>query len=227
MIALSLSALFACAGGVAQADTIINAHVNDATLRDTDDDNAGNSVLTSGTTIAVGEWSNGADANEQRFWLPFELTAADRTAIAGASSITLDLSLTLLQNVDSFTVDLYGLADRTSSAAVAGDFEAAASPPLTNNAFTGASITGRHHFDVTGFVQTEAAKLNSVIVFRLQIDPDLPNTDSLINNFTFAAQNHGTESLRPTLTVTTAIPAPAALPAGLVMLGTLIMRRRR
>jgi hypothetical protein len=205
LIPMALFVLLLAAG--VQADTIIAASANDAALRDVDGDDRGDNLFVRGGMIAVGESNNTADEMEMRFWLPFELTAKQRTAIAAGLRVDLDLTLREVKNAAGFTVDLYGLADRVVSAASAGDYEAPA-VLLVREALNPGSAPGRYHFDVTDFVKAEAAKAGSVIVFRLQANPaSLPNDNKVIDNFVFAAQERDTAAQRPTLTVSTTAAA--------------------
>jgi hypothetical protein len=186
-------------GGLAQ-QPVIQDDPSDVEIFDYNGDNLGDLPRSSGSSIQiVGE--NGTDGFEHRAFFPFSLTGDQRAAIANAQSITLDLQLFRATNVAGFQVDIYGLPDRIGVAPVASDFEAAASL-LIQGAMVGESLPGRFSFAVTDFVKTEAARNStSVILFRLQISPDVPNGDGLFNQYIFVSGNSTTTTWRPTLTV--------------------------
>jgi hypothetical protein len=184
---------------------VVTANTNDADIFDFNGDNQGDLVWSaSGAIIIVGE--NGADGFEHRSIFPFALNQMERTAIANAQAITLDLQLFRATNVFGFQVDLFGLANRTTTVPTPTDFEAVAEN-VQSGAIVGQHPARRISFDVTEFAKTEAARGdNSVVVFRAQIAPDVPNGDSLFNQYIFVTADAPDAGQRPTLTVIPAAP---------------------
>jgi hypothetical protein len=190
-------------GSEALATTIVAASANNAALVDTNSDELGNSTfIPGGGRLAIGERNSAPPTTDEfRYWLPFDPTPADRKAVARAKLVMLEVQHDEKQNVSSFDIDVHGIPGRTSSGAVASDYQAASST-IVPDAWTSAVPLGRRSMDVTAFAKLQAALPNSVLAFRAQADPPglLPDGDGLRNNYIVPTQQNTNASLRPVLT---------------------------
>ena len=192
----------------------------------TDGNNDNNGDSTPGGSSSAYQVGEGAtDSGEARIWLPFSLTPSERASIANAQSITLDISLAIIDNATGFNLDIHGIGSRTDVNPTASDFQAA-STLLVDDAFTPTSDLGFASFDVTTFVRDQAAlSSDTIIAFRLQMDPNtLPNTNGALDRYVIRLADR-TDGNQPTLTVTP-IPEPSSV-ALLSLGGLLCMGRRR
>lgn len=204
---------------------VIYDTTNDAILIDNSGYSVGGNVQYGSLTIGEGT----SDINETRAWVPFALTEEQRTDIASAGSVRLSLRLSANNDTTGYTLDIIGLSGRTSDVAVADDYEAAGTVVVDDTLDGTSEAQKRYEFDVTQFVKEQAAIPDSVVVFRLQMDPDtLPNSDGQINNFTFnsydASQNKA--KFAPQLITGPAVPEPASLALLGLSVGGLMLRRR-
>ncbi len=228
LLRLFVFAAALCLPAVSFADTVVYIDANHARIIDTNADDLGDvAVGISATAVAIGETNNEtADQQEGRFWMPFAMSAAQRSEILNASSVHLSVYLTGKQNIANFNVDLIGLTNRTSTAAALSDYQAAGTV-LIDGAITPGSTLGQHTFDVTSFVQQEAAVAGSIIAFRMQIDPaTMPIVDGLKSNYIVYSLNAGQPVYRPQLIVA-GIPEPAGLGILSIAGGMIAMMRRR
>ena len=162
------------------------------------------------TSIAVGEGSDGDgvnDANQSRGWLPFVLASTERTAIATAGKVELQLFHNLQSNVPGVHVGLWGYEKRDSVFAVIGDYESTDTKQLVDSAVDENDSAGNFYkFDVTDFVKTEAGRSsNSAVIFQLRIKPT-PADDGLVSQYLFvsADNNYLDGARKPRLIITPA-----------------------
>lgn len=157
----------------------------DVVITDTNNDDKGDvRSADSATDLAVGENSN-ANHDERRAWIPFPLSATDRTQIAEAGVIVLGLKVRQAINTSGLNVAVYGLPNRTSADAIVSDFEASGTL-IASSAVPGSTLADSvYSIDVTDFVKAEAAKSSPVVCFRLQVNPNVPNAGTSQNCFFF------------------------------------------
>ncbi len=204
-LAVALGVLAVCLASVAEAGTIItiDAHTNNARLIDNGVDDQGDLAnVTSGSEIGVGENNGGTPSSDEgRWWLPFDITGYEQ-AIAEATSVRVSMQTNHKNNATGYQLDIHGYPNRTSTTPVPADYQAQANL-LVASAFTATTPDDvMQTFNVTDFVQAEAAAGNPLAVFRVQVAPEtLPNGDGARNNFIMRTAD-APAGQRPVLTIT-------------------------
>lgn len=184
--------------------TVLNISADNRTLIDTApaDGLGDNNVLPATQQVGIGENNGSPFTNENRYWMPFALTASDRTVIANAALVLAEVQLETKNNTAGYSLDLIGLS-RTSTVAVNSDFEAAG-VLATNSLLTNATPIGRTSGDVTAYAKAQAAAAGNIIALRAEMDDSaaaaVPN-GAPGNTFIISAQTHASAHRRPVLTV--------------------------
>ncbi len=223
----------------ANAAILILADPADRIIRDTTGDGVGNDLGSISFHLGqVGE-AGAADADDSRFFLPFDLTSEQIDAIeavpAVMDAITLNISLGVKSNVTDVAtdngpvdlyVDIYGFNNRTDVNAAVSDYQNTDVTLLFDRGITPESPNTWLSFDITDFAKDEIAAGNEILAFRFQINPSfaLPNSDGVFNRYLFHSADHATN--KPYIEV---IPEPStyALIAGAVLFGIALILRRR
>lgn len=153
---------------------------------DTNQDEIGETKIAGSKVFSMPIGETSVDVNEARVWLPFMLTADQKTAILGTNvSVMLSVCLTEKTATEDLTVSIRGVENRTSMP-VHQTVYALSSEELVPAALTNGSALGLHTFDVTDFVQEEALRADGIgFAFRMQMADStlLPNSNGVQNVF--------------------------------------------
>ncbi len=142
--------------------------------------------------LPVGETGN--DTNEARVWLPFVLSETEReAALEPGTSITLQIFLSGKSAVHGLTASIHGAGYRSAYRVNQSDY-ATLTKELIPYALNEKTATGILTYDVTAFVQEEAARPNTAgigfgFLIRLEDENALPNSDGQRNAFLIGSSN--------------------------------------